>query len=774
MRLRARIEGETREAAGAVIRLGRDPDCELAFDPEAHPKVSGVHARIEETADGFALVHLSRSNKTLLNGISVDGMAPLRVGDRIRLGFTGPIIEILAIEATAPPEPIAALGFEETAQADVRHMALLRGSARADRLELGNGGVIGREAEGVRYHLDHPHVSRLHASLAVDGGRVVLADLGSANGTFVNGRRLARPTGLKPGDRVDIGPFSLRFDGKALVGRSRANNVELAARGVGRAIRDRSSGRTLTLLDDVSLVVRPREFLCLLGPSGSGKSTLLAILSGRKPPDSGTVEVNGTDLFDHFEALKEDIAVVPQRDALHESLPVGAALRYTAELRLPPDLSRMEVRSSVGDILGVVGLTNREGTPIRHLSGGQLKRASLANELVSRPSLLVLDEVTSGLDEQTDREVMELFRAVADGGKTVICVTHSLANVEATCHLVAILTEGGRLAFVGTPDEAKDYFDVPRLGDVYRRLGEADPASWQDRFRSSPSHRRYVVDRLPSGPSADHRASGAAPESARRRSGGLRQAWTLTRRYVSIWKGDRVALFAMFGQALLVALLLGLVFGRVVEVPGHVERLQRTINLLLLLVVSCFWFGCNAASKELVKERVIYRRERGFNLRIGPYYASKFLVLGLIGMAQATLLFAVVRLCCGPMGSTASPWLALAGTALAGTAVGLLISALSRTEQVATALIPMVVIPQIILAGVIAPLSGLSRWIAEALVAVHWGQQSLQRMLPEADRMRLGGMGSDWFEPLVIVLAHATVAAVATVAVLRRVAGRDD
>src|SRR5208282_3309368 len=117
-------------------------------------------------------------------------------------------------------------------------------------------------------------------------------------------------------------------------------------------------------------------------------------------------------------------AVVPQKDVLHDSLSVGAAPRKTAELRLPPDLSVNEVEASVFDILEVVGLSERRETLIRHLSGGQVKRASLANELVSRPSLLFLDEVTSGLDEQTDREVMGLFRQVADGGKTVVCVTH--------------------------------------------------------------------------------------------------------------------------------------------------------------------------------------------------------------------------------------------------------------------------------------------------------------------------------------------------------------
>jgi ABC transport system ATP-binding/permease protein len=193
---------------------------------------------------------------------------------------------------------------------------------------------------------------------------------------------------------------------------------------------------------------------------------------------------------------------------------------------------------------------------IRHLSGGQVKRASLANELVARPSLLFLDGVTSGLDEQTDREVMELFRQVADGGKTVVCITHNLANVEATCHLVVILTEGGWLAFIGTPDEAKAYFGIARLGDVYRKLAEDTPEGWHKRFRSSPHFHRYVVERMPSD-AVDQGKAPAPSRPIRRGVSGFRQAWVLTRRYVSIWRGDHQALLAILGQSLLDAVLLG-------------------------------------------------------------------------------------------------------------------------------------------------------------------------------------------------------------------------
>jgi ABC-type multidrug transport system ATPase subunit len=269
------------------------------------------------------------------------------------------------------------------------------------------------------------------------------------------------------------------------------------------------------------------------------------LLSGRNAPDKGRIHVNGEDLYENFAAIKQDIAVVPQKDILHDSLAIGAALRYTAELRLPPDTSGKEVSQSVSDILEVVGLTKRRGTLIRDLSGGQVKRASLANEILSKPSLLFLDEVTSGLDEQTDREMMELFRELAEGGKTVVCITHSLANVEATCHVVVILTEGGRLAFVGTPAEARSYFKIDRLGDVYRVLAKRDPADWQAAFKASPLYAHYVRDRLPARTEVEESEGKSTIAEQRTSVNPLRQALILTRRYVSIWSGDAMALLAI-------------------------------------------------------------------------------------------------------------------------------------------------------------------------------------------------------------------------------------
>lgn len=198
----------------------------------------------------------------------------------------------------------------------------------------------------------------------------------------------------------------------------------------------------------------------------------------------------------------------------------------------------------------------------------------------------------------------------------------------------------------------------------------------------------------------------------------------------------------------------------------------RTKNLLLLLAVSCFWLGCNTAAKELVKERVIFLRERDFNLRVLSYFTSKLLVLALIGLVQATLLFGIVRVWCGPGGSMPWQWATLVELAMAGTAVGLLISALARSEEVATALVPIAVIPQIILANVVAPLSGLAQALAQGLVTVYWGQKGLERLLSEAGSTIVSREGEAFSSPWVIVLAQAAVVAAATVVVLWQTKGK--
>jgi hypothetical protein len=201
-----------------------------------------------------------------------------------------------------------------------------------------------------------------------------------------------------------------------------------------------------------------------------------------------------------------------------------------------------------------------------------------------------------------------------------------------------------------------------------------------------------------------------------------------------------------------------------VDNPG--ERAGRTANLLFLLNVSCFWLGCNNAAKELVRERAIYRRERDINLRTDSYYASKYLVLLGIGLVQVVLLCAIVYPWARPEGAVVLQWLVLAALMAAGTALGLLISACSPTQEVASALVPVAVIPQIILAGVIAPLSGLGKLLGYGLITCFWGRRALEGTLPGESMSWLGRDGLSVGPQLLVVLAHTAVFVAATVLIL--------
>ena len=292
---------------------------------------------------------------------------------------------------------------------------------------------------------------------------------------------------------------------------------------------------------------------------------------------------------------------------------------------------------------------------------------------------------------------------------------------------------------------------------MYAALAARPAEEWRDQFRASPFHRRYVADRLAglSGVRDDDECDTPGEAAGRTPTHPIQQAWVLTRRYLAVWKGDRAAGLALAGQSLLVAVLLVAVFGRLADVTSPTERAVRTNNLLFLLAVSSFWLGCNTAAKELVKERAIYARERAVNLRADSYLVSKLGVLTLIGVAQVTLVFVVTRLACGPPGSALGQWAALALLAVAGTALGLLLSAVSRTEEVALALVPVAVIPQIILAGVIAPLGGWVDYMARGMVGCYWGQQALVRLLPEAERAVLGVAATGLVVPSLVLVGHA-------------------
>lgn len=737
------------------FRVGRSPDADLSL---LDPACSRRQFQIVCENGTHYLETLSTTSPTFCNGKPVTERTRLDDDAVIRAGQSQFQFVAVGRPIGAPPpdlQPTAIGGGDANVQ--------LAGSIPLSAADT----LIGRDPSRANITLPHVQVSRVHARIKIVGPRALLADLNSANGTFVNGRRLVLPTMVNPGDQIVIGPYTLVFTGEALLPQVRVDNAQLVGRNLSRVVCDHSTGRSMTILDGVNLVARPREFVCLLGPSGSGKTTLLSVLSARSRADSGSVLLNQWDLYANFDSLKRDLAVVPQRDILHEQLTVEDALRYTAQLRLPPDTSPAEINRVVEETLSNVGLTDRGHVQLRHLSGGQRKRASLANELISNPSLLFLDEVTSGLDEQSDAEMMGLFRSVAERGKTVICVTHSLANVAQACHLVVILTPGGKLAFCGRPDEALEYFQISRLGEVYERLAEREPDDWQSRFARSEYCGRYVGARLPPEAPESHAApAGPAGDWGRQWQDFQHQLPVLARRYLQVLLADRKALLGTLIQSLLVALLLILVFGRLDTLAANdPQKPLCSANLLFMMAVSCFWFGCNNSAKEMIKERAIYLKERQVNLHVSAYYASKLLLQTILAAVQSSLLFALVWWFCRVPGNSLGQWLLLLLTATAGTALGLLISSLASSEEVAVTMVPMVLLPQIILADAFKVLDGVPRTLAR-VVTLYWSYGGLRRLLPDDLIAYLAAAPTAIDKATIMIAAHVVVLISAALAVL--------
>ena len=628
--------------------------------------------------------------------------------------------------------------------------------------------LVGRGVGLVDVVLDHPTICLRHAKLMVKNGQVVVADLRSTYGTFVDGERVLRERAITRGSRVAIGPYNFVFDGKALVPRADGGSTELSlcCHRVSRVVADRVTGQPLTLLHDITVAIRPRELVCLIGPSGSGKSTLLSILAGRTQPDAGQVVVGGRNLHAEFDAIKHDIAVVPQRDALHHALTVRQSLWYSAGLRLPSDTTMPEINRAVDGLLGEVGLRERQAVRVRDLSGGQVKRISLANEIAHKPNLVFLDEVTSGLDELADADMMQLFRELADKGRSVVCITHNTLNIERNAHLVVVLTTGGRLACVGTPAEICKYFQVPRLGDVYSSMSRRQPAEWEKAFRQHALFGQYVTQRLPqsASPAASAGTQGSFRSiSARRPISFARQFRLLAGRVATLQIMDVKSLVLSIGQAVFIGLMLAALFGNLEGSGDAVSDLMNRRNAAFLLLVSVFWLGCNNAAPEIVKERLLFERERAVSVDPGIYYVAKLMVLGLVSLCQGFVVFGIVNTFCGlpalpRVAGFASQATTVTALALLGTLTGLAISALSRSEEVAVRTVPIVLIPQIVLAGVIATLEGLLLWCARGLVSTYWAFQAFTAGVE--DYCLVGDDPPSWLPAIAMLGVHATVLAV--------------
>jgi ABC-type multidrug transport system ATPase subunit len=565
-------------------------------------------------------------------------------------------------------------------------------------------------------------VSGHHAELRKSGNaQYEIVDLGSHNGTFVNGQRVTSAT-LTEQDIVSIGHATFRLTGDELREYIDAGDVSLVAQDLVVQV---SGGKVL--LDHVSFPIAERCLLGIIGPSGAGKSTLLGALTGMRPADRGVVLYDNRDLYRDYAELRHRIGLVPQDSIMHTQLTTRRALRYAAELRFPADTRARERNARVDEVMGELALTRHADTRADKLSGGQLKRVNVALELLTKPSLLFLDEPTSGLDPGLDKSVMEQMRDLAHDGRTVIVVTHSVANLD-VCDRLLVLVPGGKVAFYGPPQEGLSYFGEPGWAEVFQAFEQFPDRDWAGEFAKSQICAQYVT-----GPQTLSRASdgpiAAGTPRPPIRHGRLHQVSTLCRRYARVIAADRGYLLFMG----LMPIVLGVLTHALSGPQGLAGGLGTNVDaqqLLLVIVVSACLAGTASSVRELVKERSIYVRERAAGLSTGAYLASKLVVLGVISVVQVLVLAAI-----GLAGSrmpahgallTNAPLAELLiGIAVLGVAsmcLGLLVSALVSTSEKAMPFLVLLTMAQVILSGgviAVAGKAGLAQlsWLAPA----RWG-----------------------------------------------------
>ncbi len=723
-----------------TLILGRLPDNDIII-PSKY--VSGKHARLERRSDGWWYTDLKSTNGTHLEGRQIREIR-LQDGMKLQLGREKNKTVFITFHGSTekevpPPRPVGMETVLEKTTSTTGYVHLRGVTPTGQKRQ-----IIGRGKEA-DIHLQSPVISREHASIQPGTSEWILTDLGSKNGTFLNGKRIHRAERLKAGDFIQIGPFRLDYEGQGKL-KQYAASRGLRIDGKGLTWVAGKGSNQKKILNDISISCYPQEFIALVGGSGAGKSTLMKTLSGLIPP-KGKVLVEGDNLYENYDAYRTMIGYVPQDDILHSELKVQEALEYSARLRLPPDTTESEIRSRIDDALNKVELTAQRDQVISSLSGGQRKRASIAVELLADPPLFFLDEPTSGLDPGLEKKVMVILRKLADSGKTIVLVTHATANIT-ECHQVAFLSQG-RLVYFGPPRKACEFFRVGSddFAEIYNLIGDAE--SWEKKYRASPSFKQ-VQERFRSIGSARSSAQGKRSAQSFSIVAFLYQFMLLTRRYFSLIFRDRTLLIILLAvMPLLAFLILGIADSSWLtgDSPTAISRqlasemasgeksasyfvVGNAQKLLFIMALTAVMLGLFSSAYEIVKERTIYMRERMVFMKLIPYLASKVVPLGIFAAVQCFLFLLVIGSKVEfPSKGVFLPvaiemYITIFLAVLTAISMGLFISSVSPNQNTVTYIILGVLFLQITFAGVIFELPGAAKNLS-SITLTRWTMQAL-------------------------------------------------
>ncbi|SOE33313.1 ATP-binding cassette domain-containing protein [Streptomyces sp. OK228] len=497
-------------------------------------------------------------------------------------------------------------------------------------------------------------------------------------------------------------PMPIQPSSSAEASATSVNGLRIQARSVGQRIHGVGN-----VLHDVSLDVAPGRLTVIAGSSGAGKTILLQTLAGLRVPTEGTVLHDGT----RPGRPGPEFGFVPQEDIIHRELPLRRTLVYAAGLRMPPGTTPESVAAGVDRVLEALGLSSRAATPVRALSGGERKRASIAAELLTRPRVLFLDEPTSGLDPVTGAALLRTLRALAEDGTTVVLTTHTLADLLRGDQVV-FLSPDGEVAYAGEPGPLCGAFGVGTVEEVYEAVAQGVRVE-----RAAP-------------PDDAHNADTPSPPVPVRRVGALRQWALLTRRGTALLLHNRLSVAVLAGSPVMIVAMFAVLFragafDRAAPDPGS------TAMIMFWIAFGAFFFGLTYGLLQICTELPVLRREWLAGLRIGPYLASKLTtMLPVLAVADVLLLVvlrALDRLPAAGWGTYGSLFVSSVLASAAALVLGLLASAAVTEPGQATLMLPLLCFPQVLFSGAFVPVPRMTgageaiswamtnRWAFEAL-----------------------------------------------------------
>lgn len=495
------------------------------------------------------------------------------------------------------------------------------------------------------------------------------------------------------------------------------------------------------LLNDVSLRMRRGELVAVVGPSGCGKSTLLKIITGLTEPTAGTVRWNGRDLAVEGDLAPADLGYVPQFSLAYDSLTIRESVDDALRLRVA-EIGEDEREIRIAALLETTGLADLADRQVRVLSGGQRRRLALAIEMVSSPSLLLCDEVTSGLDPGSAREIVTLLHALSRSERgtrrVVVNVTHSLIGLELYDRVIVLCA--GRIAYQGSPEHLAHYFRADDADAVYSRLATRNGEEWDASWRK---HGPFFEDALPQEVKAEEADRPPEPADEQMTPGPWAQFAVLFARRTRLFFRERsqvglqAALILGFPCLVVVFALKGLPSIRNLSLDNDlsvVEQLRESAGylvqafdvgglvsgLLLFQIILLALMGSNNGALEIAGERPLFEREKLAGLSPVSYLASKAVFLGLLITAQSLWMVLFVHAVCRFPGDIFSQTVLLWLADAALTAICLAFSSFARTPAQASLISIYFVGFQLPLSGAVLALPDAVAKLTRPFIAAYW------------------------------------------------------